>query len=94
MHAEVARRLRERPELLHDARARVETWVRDGPVHPHYARLWRDLLNQPLNDVCRDLVGTSDQLRAMRQSSPFAGMIDSQTRWRIMRETREQWEAR
>ena len=94
LHAEVARRLRERPELLDAARARVAGWLRDATVHPHYAGAWRELLDQPLESVCEQILGDDQRLRDLRQCTPFAGVIDPRTRWRIHRRVRERWEAR
>jgi hypothetical protein len=94
LHAEVARRLREDPALLARARARVEAWLADGgPTHPRYAAAWRDLLAADVDDVCATIVDGSERMRALRQCTPFAGVVDPRTRWRIWREVRARMEA-
>lgn len=66
-------------DLEHDERGRRE-----------YARAWLDLL-----DDCRDvatlaqrLVEDTERMRALRQATPFAGILDSRERWAIWRSFR------
>jgi hypothetical protein len=84
LHAAVAHRLRERPELMEVARARVRTWLADGD-RP-YARAWDSLLRLPLEELCDALVDRSERGATLRQCSPFAGVVDARSRWRILRE--------
>jgi len=88
LHREVARRLEERPELLEVARARVEGWLRDGSVAATWVRRWRELLSRPLDEVIAVITDEGEKARDLRQSSPFAGVVDPRTRWRILREVR------
>jgi hypothetical protein len=93
MHRFVGERLRAEPELLERVRARVRGWLRDGSVHPHYARRWAEALAGPLEDLVALLADPGEEACALRQASPFAGLIDNRTRWRIWREVRESSEA-
>ena len=86
LHHEVARRLRARPELLDRARARVELWAREGEISPRWVAAWRDLLSQPLETVLTAITEDDEHTRSLRQTSPFAGVIDPRTRWEILRE--------
>ena len=86
LHREVARRLRARPELLERARARVLAWGDD--VHPVYRSRWLELLERPVDDLCAVLEADTEEARDLRQTSPFAGVLDSATRWRLWREAR------
>jgi hypothetical protein len=86
LHREVARRLRERPELLDRARSRVESWAHDGTVAEHWVRRWRQVLACSVDEVAAAIVDPGEASRALRQTSPFAGVIDSATRWRILRD--------
>jgi hypothetical protein len=88
MHAAIARRLRSTPSILERARARVERWRRSGEVHSTYADAWAAFLSKPVDVLCAWLVDPSEEARAMRQCSPFAGALDAQTRWAIWREVR------
>jgi hypothetical protein len=57
-----------------------------GLLHPRYAREWIDLLRGPIEDLCAMLIDPGEEATALRQSTPFAGVLDSATRWRIWRE--------
>lgn len=88
-HRAVAERLEREPELLERARARVDDWLASrGPVHPVYARRWRELLAKPASDVADALVVDEEEMRDLRQTTPFAGALTPTERWRIVREVR------
>ena len=83
LHGLVADRLDE--ELLELARSRVERWIADdGPVPAFWATRWRDLLRQPLPTIARLLVEDSEDMRDLRQNTPFAGVIEPRERWQIL----------
>ena len=89
LHAEVAERLRREPSLLERVRARVEGWRRDGSVHPGIARAWSDLLARPLPEILTAIVDPGEEARALRQSTPFTGILDQATRHRIRAAVRD-----
>jgi hypothetical protein len=89
LHREVAERIRERPELLEPIRARVNGWLRDGTVAKPYAEAWWELLSRELEALLVAIVDPSERGRDLRQCTPFAGILDPRTRWRILRETSE-----
>jgi hypothetical protein len=88
-HRAIAERLRERPEVLDKARWRVETWLSAGGEAPFYARKWAEVLAGDPDSVASFLVERSELAAELRQSSPFAGALTPQERWKIWRETRE-----
>jgi hypothetical protein len=90
-HRAVAERLRREPALLEVARARVEGWLAEGRS-PFYAGRWRELLSRPLDELLAFLSDPGEDARAMRQATPFAGMIDPRERWRLWREVRQRFE--
>ena len=91
IHGVVAQRLREDPRLVEAARARVESWLASGSVHPVYAEAWRELLAGPIERLLETLTDKGNRARALRQCSPFAGVVDPRTRWRIWRDVRDLW---
>lgn len=93
LHAEVARRLVDDPEILERARKRVRSWLETGQVAEPYARAWAAALDEPLEELCRLLVDESPSARALRQVTPFAGALDARERWKIWREVREEQRA-
>ncbi|HEY8233912.1 MAG: hypothetical protein ACHP85_16115 [Burkholderiales bacterium] len=88
LHTAVAERIRSDPSLVERARARVEGWLRDGTVARAYADAWREVLERPAGEVARFLEDPGDRARQLRQSSPFAGVLDPRTRWAIWRRAR------
>ena len=89
IHGLIAGRLRADPGLAELARERVAAWLAEGSVHRAYAEAWRDLLSGPFERLLDLLVDPGEAARALRQCSPFAGIVDPRTRWRIWREVRE-----
>lgn len=92
LHRAVADKLVTEPEALERARARVRRWLESAEVSPHWARAWNEVLSRPLPEIRAFLVDESEGARALRQVTPFAGVIDPRTRWRIWREVRETME--
>ncbi len=86
LHREVAQRLCAKPELLERARERVARWQRDGSVARLWADAWADVLGQSLDEVIETITDPGEAGRSMRQTSPFAGVVDSATRWQILRD--------
>jgi hypothetical protein len=72
------------PALLARARLRVAKWLEEPERHP-YAAAWQELLDGGLEELCQALVGTEPKMQTLRQASPFAGAIDSRTRWQILK---------
>jgi len=89
LHREVARRLRDRPELLDAARERVRGWIETGRVSRNWAEAWNEALDGTLEEVIGRITDTSQAARDLRQSSPFAGVLEPRERWEILRRVRE-----
>lgn len=86
LHRAVGERLREDPALVATARQRIDRWLADGSIHAAYGEAWRRLLAGPLEGLLTALVDPDEQARTLRQCSPFAGILDPKTRWRVWRE--------
>jgi hypothetical protein len=84
-HQLVAERIRRDPRLIEQALARVARWLAEGRA-PHYARAWQSVLSGSIEDVCRVVEADTEEARALRQATPFAGVIDPRERWKIWRE--------
>lgn len=84
-HSLVAESLDE--ELLATARDRVDGWISEGgPVPALWAERWREVLSRPLPEITRLLTEDTEPMRDLRQVTPFAGAVEPQERWRIIRE--------
>ena len=83
----IAEKLRARPELIEIARENLDRWTpgRSGK----YFDAWREILARPLDEVLTAIVEDSEWMTAMRQTSPFAGVLDPRERWAIYDEFAE-----
>jgi len=89
LHQAVAARLIEHPEVLDRARARVAEWLDTGSVHADYARAWAEILALSPPEIGDLLTRDDERMRALRQASPFAGVLDARTRWSIWKRAGE-----
>ena len=89
LHQAVAERVRRTPALLESARARVRAWQADGRMNARYAEAWERVLALPIEDVCAFMTDRGEEARALRQSTPFVGVLDARTRLRIWRQVRD-----
>lgn len=93
-HRAIAERMPSDPSILLRARARVAEWRAPGGDEPFYVRRWREILERDPESIAAFLLERSELATELRQSSPFAGVLDPRERWRIWRETRESLEGR
>jgi hypothetical protein len=84
-HSAIAERLVRDPSILERARARVAGWTAAGEVHPKWSAAWAELLARPSTEICDKLCEPSEHMTALRQVTPFAGVLDSRTRWALWR---------
>jgi len=82
MHAVIAERLDR--EVVAQARQRLSKWTMSQP----YKEAWEAWLDLPLEELRERLVGRGEQARAMRQCTPFTGVLSPQERWEIRRSVR------
>ena len=87
-HRAVAIRMDRDPAIAERAMAKVRAVLAEGR-EVHYARLWEALLTGPVERLREVLIAETEEARALRQSTPFAGAIEPRERWRIWKETRE-----
>ena len=92
LHRAVAAMLRREPARVAKARERVRRWRAEGSVPLPYVEAWERHLEGPLKALCAAMVDEREWARALRQVTPFAGFVDSRTRWRIWREVRARGE--
>lgn len=83
-HRALARRLR-RP-MIDDALRQIWRWREQGAIDPRYAERWEKILRRPVADVRQAIGEDSAAAAALRQTSPFAGMLTEAERRKILRE--------
>jgi hypothetical protein len=88
-HRLIAEILERDPVQLDRARGRVRQWQQERSVHAYYVEAWARLLAGPFDELRRMLLADTEEAKALRQMTPFAGVVDPRTRWKIWRETRE-----
>jgi hypothetical protein len=88
-HRYIAERLRREPEILEMARQRVRSWLETSGHVPFYARKWAEILEGDLPSIQAFLIERSELAIELRQSTPFAGALPPEERWRIWQETRD-----
>lgn len=82
-HRVVAGRLDER--LVDDARRRLRRWREEGRVADSWADEWEKQLAMPLPRLKRAISADTPRARALRQTSPFAGLLNEQERRLLLR---------
>jgi hypothetical protein len=88
LHRAVAERIRGNPKLMEEAILNLQRHLKLSfsdsrkPVSPLVE--WQELLeNQSLEETLDFMVSNSERAIRLRQSSPFAGILTPQERWRI-----------
>lgn len=83
LHEAIAQKLRQQPELLAVARANLERWREAAGRSRAYLEAWEKLLELPLDELTYQMLLPDERMTAMRQASPFAGVLTPKERWRI-----------
>ena len=84
----MARRLRSEPQIIADARRRLDAWMAGGGRAQHMFARWRDQLGRPLEELEVLLVDPGEKACELRACSPFAGTLSPRERWQIWRAVR------
>jgi hypothetical protein len=84
MHAVIARKIEHDPRLLAIAHHNIDRWsARWKEGAPAWLKEWRQMLKQPWHRVAALITEPSEHGARLRQSSPFAGVLTNEERWRI-----------
>ena len=83
LHRAIADKLRAEPELLEIARQNLRNWsALAGGSQPYWDE-WRKILNLPLEDLLKLIQEDNPRMTELRQSNPFAGVLEPKKRWHI-----------
>jgi hypothetical protein len=82
-HRAIAEKLRADPALIEVARGNLDRWSRENWRSQPYWDAWREILNRPIEDILAALVEESERMTALRQTTPFAGILAPAERWAI-----------
>ena len=83
MHRAIAEKLRTNPGLMDIARDNLLRWSAARGHSQPYWDAWREILNRPLPEILDLLVEETERMTALRQTSPFAGVLEPAERWAI-----------
>jgi len=83
MHRAIAAKLRNSPELMGVAQENLRRWKGTAGRSEAYLDAWVRLLAKPVEEMLALLEQDSEGMRAMRQASPFAGVLTPKERWKI-----------
>ncbi len=83
LHRAIAAKLREHPERIEIALGNLARWSAMAGHSQPYFNAWREILDRPLDEVLELMVEDSEKMTAMRQATPFAGVLDPAERWAI-----------
>ena len=95
MHRVIAEKIRRDPALIERARLTLARWLSTvDPASRPYLDQWQHLLSQDLETCLAAVVEESPRATALRQSSPFAGLLTHAERFALLKSTRPDHEAR
>lgn len=80
-HRLVAERLDQ--GVVDEARRRLANWRRAQRIDPRWADAWEKVLGRPVASVAKTISADTPRARALRQTSPFAGLLTEQERRRL-----------
>lgn len=92
-HREVARRLRDDPRLVEEARANVRRWLRSGAMNARAARWWLNVLDRSVDEIADQITDVGEAAAELRASTPFAGVLTPRERWALWASVRAEVEA-
>ena len=71
------------------ALANIDRWYGTAGSTRAYLDEWRRILAQPVELVMAAMVEDSEEMTALRQSTPFSGILTPQERWAVYRQFQE-----
>jgi hypothetical protein len=83
MHRAIVARLREQPELPAVAHDNLSRWTAERGRSQPYLEEWRRILAMPFEEMLALVVEDSERMTALRQCTPFAGVLSPRERWDI-----------
>lgn len=83
LHRAAGEKIRANPSLLQRVSGNLERWIAENSQSMPYFQDWKEILKQPLPALLAHLVEPSERMAALRQSSPFAGLLAPKERWAI-----------
>lgn len=83
LHALVREKLILNPALVGKIKEHTRRLSSDHPSSAYYFDRWLEILEGDLEVLLNRLIEDSEEMCTLRQSSPFAGIIEPRERWRV-----------
>ncbi|MEO8369981.1 MAG: hypothetical protein ABI806_12340 [Candidatus Solibacter sp.] len=83
LHRAIAAKLQAHPALVEIARDNLARWSEAHGRSQPYWDAWQEILSRPLAEVLTLLNEDSEHMDAMRQATPFAGVLEPAERWAV-----------
>jgi len=84
LHCKIAHKINRDQSLLKIPERNLRRWIQRTPDQiPQYIKEWQQILAQPWPDIAVFMTSITDKAIRLRQSSPFAGILDPLERKRI-----------
>lgn len=84
MHAVIAEKIERDSSLLAIPRNNLQRWQsRWGNDPPAWFKEWREIMSRPWREIAALITEPSETAARLRQSSPFAGVLNAAERRRI-----------
>jgi len=84
LHCAIVRKIDRNPALLRTALRNIAAWEgRYGDAVPVPLRGWKRILQRPWNEIADIMTALDERSTELRQSSPFAGVLNAAERRRI-----------
>ena len=83
LHRAIASKIVAKPELLEIARKNVMRAITADSRSSHYAKAWSEILEKPVEEIAQLLEEDSEPMRALRQATPFTGILTPIERWAV-----------
>lgn len=85
LHRAIAAKLRQQPGLLSIARDNLARWASSAGRSQPYLDIWQKLIDGPFEELLAIMISDEERVIALRQASPFAGILKPAERWAIYR---------
>jgi len=87
LHVEIAKMIREKPELMDQVKATLQRWIRqDGEVTMVRAEWDNILKTSTIEEVLKLITRDNEEAQRLRKSSPFTGILPQEHRLAIFDE--------
>ena len=94
LHCFVADKIRRDPAQFAVARATLARWRASVDAAPQpYLERWNDLMNQGMEACLAVAVENSQRADALRQNSPFSGILTNRERFMLLKNWKQSHEA-